>query len=76
MTCDRCQGCMLREHIHRRGPWWWKCVNCGERLDGAILYQRAEQAAALAMQREAEQRDLKEWSVWFARIPAVQTAAE
>lgn len=67
---------MLRECIYPRGRWWWKCLNCGERLDGLILYQRAEQAAALAMQREAEQRDLKEWSVWFARLPIVQTSAE
>lgn len=75
MTCDRCAGCLVREHIYPRGRWWWKCLNCGERLDGAILHQRAEQAAALAMQREAEQRDLREWSVWFSRIPAVQTSA-
>ena len=70
MTCDRCQGCMLREYIHRHGPWWWRCYQCGERLDGAILRARADQAAALVMQREAEQRDLKKWLVWFTRMPA------
>jgi hypothetical protein len=61
---------MLREYIHRHGPWWWRCYQCGERLDGAILRARAEQAAALVMQREAEQRDLKKWLVWFTRMPA------
>lgn len=75
MTCDRCRGCMLREHLYRHGPWWWKCVNCGERLDGPILRARAEQAMAASMLREAERRDLKEWAGWMARIPAVQTSA-
>lgn len=69
MTCDRCQGCMMREHVYRHGPWWWRCFQCGERLDGIILRARAEQAAAAAMLREAEQRDLKEWAGWMARIP-------
>lgn len=74
MTCERCQGCLVREYVYRHGPWWWRCMNCGERIDGAILRARAEQAAALVMQREAEQLDLKEWSAWFARIPTVQTS--
>lgn len=69
MTCDRCRGCMVREHVYRGGPWWWRCMNCGERLDGLILLARAEQAAAAAMLREAEQRDLKEWAGWLARVP-------
>lgn len=69
MTCDRCAGCVVRECIHRGGPWWWRCLNCGDRIDGTILHQRAEQAAALVMQREAEQCNLKEWSDWFARMP-------
>lgn len=74
MTCDRCQGCMLREYVYERGPWWWRCYACGDRIDGAILRARAEQAAALAMQREAEQRDVKEWALWFARMPTTQTS--
>lgn len=50
-------------------------MNCGERLDGLILRARAEQAMAASMLREAEQRDLKEWAGWMARIPTVQTSA-
>ena len=76
MTCDRCAGCLVREYVYRHGPWWWRCYQCGERIDGAILRARAEQAMALAMQREAEERDVKEWALWFARMPAVQATAE
>lgn len=70
MICERCQGCLVREHVYRHGPWWWRCYNCGERVDRAILLRRAECAAAEACRREAEQRDLKEWAEWLARIPA------
>jgi hypothetical protein len=51
-------------------------MQCGERIDGAILRARAEQAAALAMQREAEQRDVKEWALWFARMPTANHIVE
>lgn len=77
MTCDRCQGRMLRERICRSGMcWWWRCYNCGERIDGAILLHRAEQAADQAAQRDAAQRDLREWALWLARIRLAQTSAE
>ena len=71
MTCRRCQGRMIREHVYRRGAWWWRCYNCGERVDRRILLHRAECAAAEEFRRESEQRDLKEWSIWMARVPTM-----
>lgn len=67
MTCDRCAGCLVREAIYRHGRWWWKCLNCGARTDRAILFNRAEQEAAAAMQRAALERDQLEWSRWVMR---------
>lgn len=71
MTCLRCQGCLLREPVYRRGPWWWKCLNCGDRTDGAILFNRAEQEAAEADRRLAMERDCQEWATWLAKVLAV-----
>ena len=62
----------MREAIGRCVAWWWRCYNCGERIDAAILLARAEQEAETVFRREAEQRDLKEWAAWFARMPVVQ----
>lgn len=70
MTCTRCHGRLLREHIYHRGRWWWRCYACGDRVDRVILLNRAEQDAVAAQRREARERDLKEWASWFARIPA------
>lgn len=69
MTCDRCQGHLVREHIYRHGFWWWRCYNCGERTDGAILLNRAQQEVAEAQQREAMERDCQKWAAWLATIP-------
>ena len=65
MTCLRCRGLVLCERVN---PFdrWWRCVNCGDRVDRVILRNRAEQGAALAMQRDAERRDMREWAAWFA----------
>lgn len=69
MTCTRCHGLLLPEPVYRRFNWWWKCLNCGDRVDGVILRHRAEQDAMLAERQLAQERDLKEWAAWFARIP-------
>lgn len=75
MTCTRCRGRLLREHIYARGPqWWWRCFSCGDRVDGAILLNRAEQDAATADRRRAQDRDLREWAAWFARMPGAMTS--
>lgn len=75
MTCARCQGRCVREWLNRQQTHWlWRCYNCGERVDRRILLHRAECAAAEAFRREAEQRDLKEWAAWFARMPGVTVA--
>lgn len=69
VPCDRCQGQMLREHIYRRGAWWWRCVSCGERVDGVILRHRAEQAADAAFLRDSQDIELRQWAEWLAKIP-------
>lgn len=85
VTCERCQGLMVREvlrtartkqtrHTTQTGrqpsPWLWRCYCCGERVDRVILLARAEQAAMQVWQREAEERDLHEWSAWLGRVTA------
>jgi hypothetical protein len=63
----------MKDHIYPHGLWWWRCLNCGERIDGAILRHRAEQDADEAFRRQSYDRDLREWSLWFRRLPgAVQ----
>lgn len=63
---------MLREHIYRRGAWWWRCYNCGERVDGAILRARAEQEADAAFLRDSEDIELKAWAEWLRKIPGAR----
>ena len=81
MDCQRCQGRMLREAIHTprlvtrhaspvTASWWWRCYNCGERVDRAILLARAEQEAESAFLRASADIERKEWAAWFARMPA------
>lgn len=77
MCCDRCQGLLLREWIHRTREydpqcscWWWRCVLCGARVDATILRNRAEQAAVALARRAAEQETLRDWAEWLARVPA------
>ena len=69
MSCDRCQGHLVREHIYRQGSWWWRCLACGDRVDGTILLNRAEQEVADAQRREAMERDCQEWAAWLSRMP-------
>jgi len=74
MTCQRCQGRMIREHVYRRGAWWWRCYNCGERVDAAILLARAEQEADAAFRLASADIERQEWAVWLARLPTVQAS--
>lgn len=74
MTCHRCQGCLLKEHLYKRGAWWWRCYNCGERVDRSILLNRAEQEAVECDRADAMERDLKEWAAWMAKMPVASTA--
>lgn len=69
MVCLRCQGHLVREHIYRHGSWWWRCYACGDRVDGTILRNRAEQEAAEADRIIAMERDCQEWAAWFSRMP-------
>ena len=38
-------------------------------MDRGILLARAEQAAVRVWQRDAEERDRREWAAWLARVP-------
>lgn len=69
MTCRRCHGLLVPVQFHRGGTWWARCVNCGERMDAELLRNRAEQARQVAWLREGQERDIKEWAAWFARVP-------
>ncbi len=71
MTCTRCQGLSVKERLDKRGHWWWRCLNCGERVDRHILLNRAEQGAFEYDRAAAMERDLKEWSRWLSRMPQI-----
>jgi hypothetical protein len=71
MTCLRCQGFLVQEPVGRRHIWYWRCINCGERVDRVILRHRAEQAMDRAWRGDAERRNLLEWAAWLNRGPAV-----
>ncbi len=71
MTCQRCHGLTVRERLDRRGRWWWKCMACGDRIDGLILRNRAEQDAMRADLARAHDRGIREWSLWLAGVSAV-----
>ena len=72
MKCERCHGLCVKEPVVRSGiydpgssGWWWKCFNCGDRIDAQILLNRSEQSAARAFQLESQDRTLKDWAFAF-----------
>lgn len=53
MTCTRCRGCMvmerfmdMRDDTGQLEFQGWRCLNCGDVLDGAVLKHRAYQGAS------------------------------
>ena len=55
MNCQRCQGCMARDHFldmqESGGEWWtegWRCINCGHVFDPVMEQNRRIHAAAMA----------------------------
>lgn len=53
MTCQRCKGCMARDHfvdlMESGGEWWtssWRCINCGYVLDPVVEQNRRKQQGA------------------------------
>ena len=55
MNCQRCHGCMARDHFldlqESGGEWWasgWRCINCGNVYDPVAEQNRRRHAAALA----------------------------
>ena len=55
MTCQRCKGCMARDHFldmqQSGGEWWmegWRCINCGHVYDPVVERNRRMHVAALA----------------------------
>lgn len=73
MTCHRCHGLSVKEPFDKCGHWWWRCYACGDRVDGTILLNRAEQEAFECERAAALERDLKEWAAWMAKIPEAST---
>jgi len=56
MTCERCNGCMARDHFldlqESGGEWWlegWRCINCGHVFDPVLEKNRRLHAAAMAL---------------------------
>ncbi|MDH4302200.1 MAG: hypothetical protein OEV51_08995 [Nitrospira sp.] len=54
MSCTRCQGLMLDEHMidfeGGYGEMWgrsWRCLNCGHRDDAAMRQHRQRHAAPI-----------------------------
>ncbi len=69
MTCTRCEGLMLEEHMIDMeggyGEMWsrsWRCFNCGHRDDALIQQHRQRQAKPIVVSSqimmEAEPIDL------------------
>ena len=55
MNCQRCQGCMARDHFldmqESGGEWWtegWRCINCGHVFDPVMEQNRRIHAEAMA----------------------------
>jgi hypothetical protein len=60
MTCTRCEGLMLEEHMIDMeggyGEMWsrsWRCFNCGHRDDAVIKQHRQLQAKSVAVSPHA-----------------------
>ncbi len=55
MKCQRCHGCMARDHFldmqESGGEWWiegWRCINCGHVFDPLLERNRRMHAVAMA----------------------------
>jgi len=60
MTCTRCQGLMLEEHMIDMeagyGEMWkrsWRCVNCGHRDDAVLQHYRQLHAQPIVVSSQA-----------------------
>jgi C4-type Zn-finger protein len=60
MTCTRCEGLMLEEHMidmeGAYGEMWsrsWRCFNCGHRDDAVIQQHRQQQAQSCVVSPHA-----------------------
>jgi len=60
MSCTRCQGLMLEEHMIDMeggyGEMWsrsWRCFNCGHRHDAVIQQHRQTHARPVSVRHEA-----------------------
>ncbi len=60
MTCTRCQGLMLEEHLidmeASYGEMWnlsWRCINCGHRDDSVLRHHRQLHASPIAVSPQA-----------------------
>ncbi|UVT16305.1 MAG: hypothetical protein H8K04_01700 [Nitrospira sp.] len=60
MTCTRCHGLMLEEHLIDMeagyGEMWshsWRCVNCGHRDDAVLQHSRQLHAQSVVVSSRA-----------------------
>ncbi len=60
MSCTRCQGLMLDEHMIDMeggyGEMWshgWRCINCGHRDDAVVRHHRALHAKTMVVPPQA-----------------------
>jgi hypothetical protein len=79
MTCTRCRGCMvmerfmdMRDDTGQLEFQGWRCLNCGDVLDGVVLRHRADQGAS-------PYRSSRRWSrgtpkEWQEAIPGSNAA--
>lgn len=70
MTCTRCHGLMLEEHLidmeASYGEMWnlsWRCVNCGHRDDAVLQHHRQLYAKSMAIPQAVTDRELGELSL-------------
>ena len=69
MTCTRCRGCMIRDQFMdlrddtgQLNFFAWRCLNCGEVLDGIVLKHRTIlQAGPYRSQRRWASCTPSEW---------------
>lgn len=70
MTCERCEGLMLEDHLMdmkdlSEGMWvsTWRCMNCGHAVDPIMVANRQRQALVLVRQEEVVRQTLEDAAV-------------
>lgn len=70
MTCARCHGLMIERPCWERNwrqvssrwtqwPYMWACMNCGERLDSIIAFNRRHGPAMMSMRHAVHWKTIR-----------------